>query len=305
VSFYWIDQPYFYSGRFLNVMRGARHTKTLCENKSGKSFSMAEFISLSEAVALIADGMTLAFGGVTLYRRPVAFVLEMLRRAPRPQHLTLLSFTCGYESDLLVGAGCVSKVRTVYFGMESFGLAPMFTEKANRGEIEIIEETEASIVLGLRAHISHVGYLPSPAWIGTDLPSLRPDVKTVSDPYSEDKLVAFPAIPVDVAVLHALEADHNGNVKINHNLGIDLELVFAAKTVIVTAERLVEKVERSVDGVVIPAPGAHYIAIASNGAQPTSCSPLYPMRGGELMRYVEACNGGKFDEYVEQSLKAD
>jgi glutaconate CoA-transferase subunit A len=265
---------------------------------------MAEFVSLSEAVTLIADNTTLALGGMTLYRRPVAYVRELLRHSRRARDLTLLSFTCSYESDLLVGAGCISKVRTVYFGLESFGLAPMFTEKANRGDIEIIEETETSIVLGLRAHISGVGYLPSPAWIGTDLPVLRPDVKTVIDPYNGDTLAAFPAIPVDALVLHALEADRSGNIKINHNLGIDLELVFAAKTVIATAERLVERVERSTDGVVIPAPGAHYIAIAPNGAQPTSCYPLYPMRGGELLRYVEACNGGKFNTYLNQFLEA-
>lgn len=263
---------------------------------------MAELISAADAATLIKDSSTLALGGMTLYRRPVAFVRELLRRASPPHDLTLLSFTCGYESDLLVGVGCVSKVRTVYFGLESFGLAPMFTQKANRGEIEIIEETEASIVLGLRAQISGVGFLPSTAWVGTDLPRLRPDVRTVTDPYTGDSLTAFPAIPVDVAVIHALEADRSGNVRINHNLGIDPELVFAATTLIVTAERLVERVERSADGHIIPAPGAHYIAIVPNGAQPTSCYPLYPMRGGELIRYVESCNAGRFEKYLEQFL---
>lgn len=263
---------------------------------------MAEFITVTQAADLITDGMTLALGGMTLYRRPVGFVQALLNRASRPKHLTLLSFTCGYESDLLVGAGCVSKVRTVYFGLEAFGLAPMFTEKAIRGEIEVIEETEASLVLGLRAHISGVGYLPSTAWIGTDLPELRPDVRTVTDPYTGDTLSAFPAVPVDVAVLHAIEADHSGNVSINHNLGIDPELVFAAKTVIVTAERLVDHVERSADRHIIPAPGAHYIALCPQGAVPTSCYPLYRMRGGELMRYVESCNGGEFDAYLAQVL---
>ena len=39
-----------------------------------------------------------------------------------------------------------------------FGLAPMFTERANRGEVQIIEETETSLVLGLRARVSGVGF---------------------------------------------------------------------------------------------------------------------------------------------------
>ena len=82
--------------------------------------------------------------------------------------------------------------------------------------------------------------MPSRAWIGTDLPRLRPDVKTVRDPYSDETLMAFPAIPVDVAVLHALVADREGNARLNQNLAIDRELAYAAETVIVTAETMVD-----------------------------------------------------------------
>lgn len=153
---------------------------------------MTKILDLHEAAAYIEDGMTLAFGGMTLYRRPIAFVRALLKRRQRPRDLTLLSFTCGIESDLLVGAGCVKAVRSVYFGLESFGFAPMFTEKANAGTLTVVEETEASIALGLRAHLSGVGFMPSTAWIGTDLPMLRPDVKTILDPYTGETLIAFP-----------------------------------------------------------------------------------------------------------------
>lgn len=259
-------------------------------------------IPLPQAAALIRDSSTIALGGMTLYRRPVAFVLELLRRDPRPRDLTLLNFTAGYESDLLVGAGCVSTVRSVYFGLESFGLAPIFTQAAQDGRITIMEETEASIVMGLRAATSGVGFMPSHAWVGTDLPALRPDVQTVNDPYTGETLTAFPAIPIDVAVLHGLEADREGNVKLNNNLGIDLELVYVADTVIVTVERLVDRVEKSTDGVLLPAPGADYIVHAPRGAYPTSCYPLYPIGGGEILRYIDACNAGHFERYVNSII---
>jgi len=261
------------------------------------------WISLDEAAALIPDGVTLALGGMTVYRRPVAFVKALLRRDSRPKNLTLLCFTAGIESDLLVGAGCVSTVRSVYFGLESFGFAPMFTEFANRGDIRIMEETESSIAMGLRAHMAGVGFMPSAAWIGTDLPRLRPDVKTVIDPYTGEELMAFPAISPDVTVLHALEGDTRGNVKLNNNLGVDMELVFSADKVIVTVEKVVDRVERSTDSVIIPAPAATYLIHAPHGAYPTSCYPLYPIGGGEFMRYVDACNAGKFDEYVSELIK--
>lgn len=263
------------------------------------------YITFDEAVNLIQDSHILALGGMTVYRRPVAFVRELLRRTNRPKDLTLLCFTAGIESDLLVGAGCVSTVRSVYFGLESFGFAPMFTQAAQQGTITVIEETEASIVMGIRAALAGVGFMPSLAWIGTDLPKLRPDVKTVTDPYSGEELIAFPAIHCDVAVIHGLEGDQHGNVMLNNNLGIDMELVYLADTVIVTVERVVDSIERTTDGLLIPSPGADYIVHAPRGAWPTSCYPDYPIAGGEFLRYVDTCNAGSFDSYLSQFLESE
>jgi glutaconate CoA-transferase, subunit A len=259
-------------------------------------------MALTQAAEIIQDGQTIALGGMTMYRRPVAFVRALLRRDPRPQDLTLLCFTAGYESDLLVGAGCVRTMRSVYFGLEAFGLAPMFTTAAQRGEVHILEETEASIVMGMRARMGGVGFMPSLAWIGTDLPRLRPDVKTIVDPYTGEELTAFPAINLDVAILHGLEADRHGNVKLNYNQGIDMELAYIAKTVIVTVERLIDAVKPSPEGPVLPAPGADIIVHAAQGAWPTSCYPLYPIAGGELIRYTDMCNAGAFDSYLNEFI---
>ena len=66
-------------------------------------------VSWEEAVSVVKDGHTLALGGALLYRRPVAYVRALLQRANRPADLTLLTFAAGYESDLLVGAGCIGR----------------------------------------------------------------------------------------------------------------------------------------------------------------------------------------------------
>jgi glutaconate CoA-transferase subunit A len=266
---------------------------------------MHEWISLSEAASLIKDGMTIAFGGMTIYRRPVAFVRELLRRSSRPRDLTLLCFTAGFESDLLVGAGCVRTVRSCYFGLETFGFAPMFTEAAQKGTIRVIEETEASLALGIRAGISGVGFMPSRAWVGTDLPGLRPDVQVIIDPYTGEDLMAFPAIHCDQAIIHGLEGDHFGNAKINNNLGVDIELIYLADKVVITVERIVDHVERSLDSTLIPAPGADYLVNAPKGAWPTSCYPEYPIAGGEFMRYIDACNEGHFAAYLDEFINRD
>src|SRR5512136_1565579 len=187
--------------------------------------------SLAEAVRLVKSGDTLSLGGMNLYRRPVAFVRELLTTDVRD--LTLLNFTSSYESDLLIGAGRVKTLRTCYCGLESFGLAPMFTARATRGDLHLIEETEASIAFGLRATLAGVGFMPGQGWIGTDMLKVRPDVKVIDDPYTGQPVAAFPAIKCDVAVIHAPVADRFGNARLSGNLAVDADLAMIADRVII------------------------------------------------------------------------
>ncbi len=240
-----------------------------------------------------ADGV-LALGGVMNYRRPMAFALAVLANPPA-WPITLLTFSAGLESDILVGAGLISRVRTCYFGLEAFGLAPNFTQAASAGSVEIIEESEASIALGLRATLGKVGFMPSLAWQGTDLLKLRPDVKEVDDPYTGEKLTAFPALPCDLAVIHALKADPMGNTQLGKNWGIDRELAYAAKQVLVTAEEIVPRLDQAdIDGSVITA-----VVEAPQGAWPTSCHPNYPLDGQEFLNYVEVAGSEGYDALIQ------
>jgi len=260
-------------------------------------------LDLASATEMVHDGDTLALGGMTLYRRPVAFVRALLQRDPPPQGLTLLCFTAGFESDLLVGAGLVKRVRTCYFGLEAFGLAPMFTQAATNGALEVIEETEASLAFGLRATLAGVGFMPGQGWLGTDLLKARPDVQVIMDPYTGADVVAFPAVTCDVAVIHALRADRAGNAVLGGNLAVDVELAVVAERVIVTAEEVVERLEPSgsaqgrglldFSGICVTA-----VVHAPRGAWPTSCYPLYPVGGEELLHYVESCPAA-FEEYLD------
>lgn len=256
-------------------------------------------MDLRQAARLVEPGASLALGGVTLYRRPMAFTLALMRRfaeAGAPGNLTLLPFAGGLETDLLISAGMVRQVRACYVGLEAFGLAPYFTQHAGQGMIDILEETEASLACGIRAAMAGVGFMPSTAWIGTDLPKLRPDVRTVLDPYSGEQLMAFPAIHCDVAVVHAMQADLRGNALLNKHWGVDRELVLVAKTVIVTAERVVEKLAHAD----IPGPAVTAIVEAPGGAFPTSCHPAYPFDGQAILRYVEAAGTDAFPSLIDE-----
>ena len=232
----------------------------------------------------------------------MAFVKALIQRfleTGEPNNLTLLAFTAGFECDLLVGAGMVSRVRTCYFGLEIFGLAPMFTYYANRGEIELLEETEASLAFGLRAQMAGIGFMPGRAWLGTDLPSLRPDVRTVKDPYTDETLMAFPAIRPDVAVVHAIRVDTAGNVDIGENKGVDEELGLTAEKLIITAEEIVPQLNKAN----LVAPLVHAMVLTPGGAAPTSCHPCYPLNGSTLLSYSEqVSNPPSFQTYLHRWL---
>lgn len=254
-------------------------------------------VSLPEAVAVIQPGMTIAFGGVTLYRRPFAFAFQMVQqlKPDRDWALNLLCFTAGIESDILVGAGLVDSVRTCYFGFEIFGLAPHFTVSASQGTLRVIEESEASLAYGIRASMAGVGFMPSTAWQGTELFDLRPDVRSVVDPYSGETLTAFPAIACDLAVIHALVADKSGNAHIGDNQGLDPELVLVAEHVVVTAERVVDSLDRAE----IVAPVVRAVVEVPDGAWPTSCHPYYPIDGLAILSYLEAAGTPQYPELLE------
>ncbi len=260
-------------------------------------------VSLDEAIELVhKEGCVLALGGVTLYRRPMAFSLALFAyhmQTSKPQDLTLLSFTAGIESDILVSAGLVSKIRTCYFGLEAFGLAPYFTAAATTGEIQIIEETEASLACGIRATLAGIGFMPSRAWQGTELFKLRPDVKNIRDPYTGEELTAFPAVHCDVVVIHALEADPQGNARIGDNWGVDRELSLAADKVIITAEKISPKLSKAD----IIGPAVDVVVEAPMGAWPTSCHPLYPLDSEMILKYTETAGQDSYSELIKDWCK--
>ncbi len=269
-----------------------------------KGWVMDKRLAWDDALAMLPQGnFSIAFGGVTLYRRPVAFSLHLAKYLLEKNARTVLDlfcFTAGIESDLLVGRGLVRSVRSCYFGLEIFGFAPHFTNAANLGQIQIIEESEASFAYGIRAKLADVGFMPSPAWQGTDLLDLRPDVKTVKDPYSGEILTAFPALDCDVAIIHALEADWRGNARIGDNQGIDRELALIATQVFITTERVVPSLDKAdvfgqrVTGVIE----------APRGAWPTSCHPLYPLDGHAILAFSESTSPEAFSKLLDTWLAA-
>jgi len=245
---------------------------------------MEKLVSLPNCVDIVGDGDMVALGGKTLYRRPFAFCKELAKS--HIKNLTLLSLTCGIESDLLLSSGCVGTVRTCYFGFDFFGLAPNFRRMAESGMIKIIEETELTISLGLKAALMGESFLPTSALLETDYPKVRKDLKIVE--VDGKKFCCVPALAPDIAVIHVPFCDRYGNAHISSTLACDRELSRAAKKTILTAERIVSTKKIKELGCTLIAPEVHAVVKCSGGASPTSCYPFYTFDARTIIKYMEA-----------------
>ena len=243
---------------------------------------------LGEALAAVSDGHRVAFGGMTLYRRPVAAALALAAAGRRG--LELVSLTGGLETDLLIGAGCVRRVRSCYVGLEVVGFAPHFTRGVQQGTLEMVEETEYTLSYAVQAATMRVPFLPMRGDLArTDLLRVRPDLKTFACPLTGTTLIAVPALSVDVAILHATAADRFGNCHLQGQLALDPHIATVADVVIVTAERIVETAElRAMGGVQLSGVFVTHVVEAPGGSLPTSCVPHQRLDVAAVLDYADA-----------------
>lgn len=260
----------------------------------------SKIISLEEVRSLIHFGDTIGVGGMTLYRRPMSLVREIVRAGC--QDLKLVAVTCGFESDLLVGNGQVTQVATGYFGLEFLGLAPCFTQKAKDRPLLIREETEMSIILGLKATTTGVSFMPSRFGQHLDLLNVRKDVRKVACPYTGDTFIAWPSLTLDLALIHVNACDEMGNSYIGGEISIDALMTAAAKRVIVSTERIVPRTELIEKGCEIVGKTVDYIVLAPFGAHPTSLYPIYRVDVPYLVDYIRHCREGRFTEFVNKKV---
>lgn len=186
-----------------------------------------------EAVAMLADGMTIAIGEPA----PMAMVRHIIRRGLRD--LTVIA--SGLTLDMLIAGGCVKKVISYYAG-GGFGVpvAPAYRRAVERGEVAVWECEEGILTSGLEAAGKGLPFLPWRGGVGTSLPELNPDLKIIQDPIRGETLLAVPAIKPDVALLHAAASDVYGNVQHQGGPGwLDLFLARAAEATLVQVEKII------------------------------------------------------------------
>jgi glutaconate CoA-transferase subunit A len=259
--------------------------------------------SFEDAAALVADGSLVTLGGATFHRAPMEFVRELVRRGKK--ELNLVDREPAMDFDLLIGAGCVAKVRAGMFAFELFGFAPNFRKKSEAGEIITKEGACQPIIAGFRAAAMGLPSLPVKGMLGSDLLDISEIIgsqKQMEDPFTGEKMIAVRAIEPDVTVIHAQKADEYGNVRIEGPLYEDVIKAKAAKTVVVTAEELIpnSEIRKMPEATTLPHFLVDAVVHAPQGAYPGSCFGYYEADYDHIEEYVAAATHDRFDEYLDR-----
>jgi glutaconate CoA-transferase, subunit A len=260
-------------------------------------------MSVEALAARIPDGALLALPpDYSLVAMEV--VRALIRRGAR--NLRLLGVPqLGLCADLLIGAGCVAEIETSAVSLGEAGLAPRFTEAAEKGEIVVRDATCPAVHTALQAAEKGVPFMPLRGVIGSDLIGVRSDWKVSQNPFSnrDDPILLVPEIKPDVALFHARWADDEGNVWIGRRREL-ATIAHAASQCFVTYE---EKRAGSMLEDEVLAPGvlnAVYITAttqAARGAWPLGVPEVYDADDAHLMRYAKAAKTREsFQRYLDE-----
>jgi acyl CoA:acetate/3-ketoacid CoA transferase alpha subunit len=234
-------------------------------------------VSVQEAVErFVCDGDFVAVGGFGHIRVPMAVIYEIIRQGRRD--LAVAGKTAVHDIDVLIGAGCVSKVECAYaFGHELRGLSPAGRRAVESGAVKVVAETSnAAYQWRFLAGMMGIPFVPVRNMMGTD--TLTKSVaKVIRDPWSGKPVALIPAAYPDVALLHVPRCDKYGNVQIDGIPVEDLQLARAARRVIISTEEIIDEgeIRRQPQQTVIPFYVVDAVCEVPFGAHPTQMPYQY------------------------------
>lgn len=279
------------------------HRQWVRENKSRELKDKT--MTVAEAVAkFVHDGDFIACGGFGHVRVPMALIYEIIRQGRR--NLTMAGKTAVHDIDILIGAGCVSRVEVAYsFGHELRGLSPAGRRAVETGKCQVVAEiSNAGYQWRFLAAAMGLPFIPARILMGTDTFE-KSSAKIVRDPWSGKPVCLLPAAYPDVAMFHVPRCDRYGNAQIDGILVEDFELARAARRVIITTEEIVDEdvVRRSPDRTVIPFYLVDAVCEVPYGAHPTQMPYLYYFDEAHIREWLtlsrtEEGTKAYFDRYV-------
>ena len=204
--------------------------------------SVSKLRTMKDAIAEhVHDGDTIAIEGFTAF---ICFAAahEIMRQGQR--ELTLARMTPDLIYDQMIAAGCARKMIFSYLGNPGVGSLHCVRRAVEKGiplPLEVEEYSHFGMVSRYMAGAAHLPFFPLRSYMGADQPKVNPNIQFVESPFEGDRIAVVPPLNPDVAVVHAQRADASGDTQIWGLLGVQKEVAFAAKRVIVVVEEIVDE----------------------------------------------------------------
>ncbi|HUI70507.1 MAG TPA: CoA-transferase [Spirochaetia bacterium] len=244
-------------------------------------------MSMKEAIRLhVRDEMSVCIEGFTAF---ICFAAghEIIRQGRR--NLTLIRMTPDLIYDQMVAAGVARRMVFSYLGNPGVGALHCLRraiEKGRPAPLEIEEYSHYGMVGRYMAGASRLPFFPLRSYVGSDLPKVNDRIRFVESPFGDETVAVVPPINPDVTIVHTQRSDKDGNCQMWGLLGAQKEAAFAAKSVIVVAEEIVDETVIRADPNRTIIPGLIVSAVVHEpfGAHPSYVQGYYD-RDNEL--YLE------------------
>jgi glutaconate CoA-transferase, subunit A len=265
---------------------------------------VAEIVTLADAIAAtVRDGDTIAMEGFT-HLIPHAAGHEVIRQ--RRRDLTLVRMTPDIIYDQLIGAGCARKLIFSWAGNPGVGSLHRFrdaVEHAWPGPLELEEHSHAGMANRYQAGASGLPFAILRGYRGTSLAAQTAGVAEITCPFTGEMLTAVSALRPDVAVIHAQQADRQGNVQYWGITGVQKEAVLGSARSVVTVEEVVQTLTPRPGAVVLPSWCVGYVAVVPGGAHPSYALGYSARDNGFYLAWDEISRDrDKFGEWLDEHV---
>lgn len=262
---------------------------------------MTEFLELSDAIKkFVRPGCSVAAEGFT-HLIPHAAGLEIIRQGIR--HLTLIRMTPDIIYDQLIGMGCADKLVFSWGGNPGVGSLYRLRdayEKDIPHRMAFEEHAHAAMAAAYQAGASGLPVAIFKGYRGTGYPEVNPNIRFIRCPFTGEELTAVPALRPDLAIIHAQRADRDGNIWLRGILGVQKEAVLASRHSVVTVEEIVDAVDESGGGSVIPRWAVSAVCEVPMAAFPSYAEGYYDRSNGFYVRWGEVSKDlAAFHEWME------
>jgi len=264
---------------------------------------------VSEVVLTIPDGSHIALGGFAIARNVITVVHELIRQ--QKKNLTLSQCVMGMDTDLLVGAGLVSRLMVGGGSLDRFGLVNCVNRARETGQVVSLDYSSLSICFGYLAGALGISFIPIKSLLASEVlerlergPGAQ-NLRRMQCPFTGEDYLLLRAITPDVSLVHVQAADEEGNCQIYGPRWENEEQAKAARRIIVIAEEIVptEFIRQHPTRTIIPAHRVEAVIHQPFGAHPTSVYSCYDYDAEHLQLYVEHARDPKrMQEYIRKYI---